>query len=102
MSNVSLSTAATPLRSVAGAPADPSVGIAAAAHFLLSHLERGSRIDVVALRAAMEHAFGGSDAAGAWDWKTAYDTCEAATVKSGPRWWRSLIDRRLNGSTVPL
>ena len=36
----------------------------------------------------MERAFGGSDAAGAWDWKTAYDACEAATVlflrKFGP------------------
>ena len=28
----------------------------------------------------MEQAFGASDAAGAWDWKTAYDACEAATV----------------------
>ncbi len=88
MSNVSLSAAATPLRSLAGAPADPSAGIVAAAHLLLPHLERGSRIDAVALRAAMEHAFGGSDAAGAWDWKSAYDACEAATVlfmrKFGP------------------
>ena len=25
-------------------------------------------------------AFGGSDATGAWDWKAAYDACEAATV----------------------
>ncbi|TAJ86505.1 MAG: hypothetical protein EPO50_13575, partial [Reyranella sp.] len=62
--------------------------MAAAAHLLLPHLERGSRIDAVVLRAAMEHAFGGSDAAGAWDWKTAYDACEAATVlfmrKFGP------------------
>ncbi len=36
----------------------------------------------------MERAFGGSDAAGVWDWKTAYDACEAATVlflrKFGP------------------
>ena len=36
----------------------------------------------------MESAFGGSDADGAWDWKTAYDACEAATVlflrKFGP------------------
>ena len=35
-----------------------------------------------------KRAFGGSDAAGAWDWKTAYDACEAATVlflrKFGP------------------
>ena len=28
----------------------------------------------------MTAAYGGSDAEGAWDWKTAYDTCEAATV----------------------
>jgi predicted RNA methylase len=67
---------------------EPSAGIASAAHLLLPHLERGSRIDAVTLRAAMEHAFGGSDAAGAWDWKTAYDACEAATVlfirKFGP------------------
>ena len=36
----------------------------------------------------METAFGASDATGAWDWKTAYDACEAATVlflrKFGP------------------
>jgi hypothetical protein len=89
MSNVSRPAAApAPLRSLADVPADPSVGIAAAAHVVLSHLERGSCIDAVALRRAMEHAFGGSDAAGAWDWKTAYDACEAATVlfmrKFGP------------------
>ena len=37
---------------------------------------------------AMESAFGASDADGGWDWKTAYDACEAATVlfvrKFGP------------------
>src|SRR6478672_1967476 len=36
----------------------------------------------------MENAFGASDADGGWDWKTAYDACEAATVlflrKFGP------------------
>src|SRR3984957_16605895 len=36
----------------------------------------------------MEGAFGASDAAGAWDWKSAYDACEAATIlflrKFGP------------------
>src|SRR3546814_950130 len=40
------------------------------------------------LRAAMETVFGAADAAGAWDWKTAYDAGEAATVlflrKFGP------------------
>ena len=29
---------------------------------------------------AIEAAFGGSDASGAWDWKMAYDACEAAFV----------------------
>ena len=29
----------------------------------------------------MERAFGGSDAEGAWDWKTAYDACEAAKAR---------------------
>ena len=55
---------------------------------LLPHLQRGQRIDAAALRAAMDSAFGGSDSEGAWDWKTAYDACEAATVlflrKFGP------------------
>jgi predicted RNA methylase len=68
--------------------ADVPHGLADAARLLLPHLERGQRIDAVALRAAMERAFSGSDAAGAWDWKTAYDACEAATVlflrKFGP------------------
>jgi predicted RNA methylase len=67
---------------------DFSAGIAEAAHLLLPDLERGRRIDAAILRAAMETAFGGSDAAGAWDWKAAYDACEAATVlflrKFGP------------------
>jgi hypothetical protein len=66
----------------------PPQGLADAAHLLLPHLECGKRIDAVALRAAMERACGGSDAAGIWDWKTAYDACEAATVlflrKFGP------------------
>ena len=34
----------------------------------------------LSLRGAMEAAFGASDATGAWNWKTAYDACEAATV----------------------
>ncbi|MGX1350918.1 putative RNA methylase [Bradyrhizobium elkanii] len=59
-----------------------------AAQQLLTELERGRRIDAAVLRSAMEAAFAGSDAAGAWNWKTAYDACEAATVlflrKFGP------------------
>jgi predicted RNA methylase len=85
VSNTAL--AAMPLAAAATHP-DPAAAIAQAAALLLPDLERGRRIDAVILRTAMEHAFGGSDAEGTWDWKTAYDSCEAATVlflrKFGP------------------
>ena len=59
---------------------EPATAIFAAADLLLPHLEHGEYVDAAVLRAAMETAFDASDAAGAWDWKTAYDACEAATV----------------------
>ncbi|MCR4269394.1 strawberry notch family protein [Nitratireductor sp. ZSWI3] len=62
------------------APLGPAPAILAAANLLLPHLERGQRIDAATLRTAMETAFCASDASGAWNWKTAYDVCEAATV----------------------
>ena len=55
-------------------------GVIKAARQLLTDLERGRRIDAAVLRGAMEAAFGASDATGAWNWKTAYDACEATTV----------------------
>jgi predicted RNA methylase len=79
--------AAAPLPSASG-PVTKAAAIARAAQLLLLHLERGQRIDAPVLRTAMENAFGASDADGGWDWKTAYDACEAATVlfvrKFGP------------------
>jgi hypothetical protein len=83
----STALAATP---IAAAPTNPgpAAAIAEAARLLLPDLEHGRRIGAAMLRAAMECAFGGSDTEGAWDWKTAYDSCEAATVlflrKFGP------------------
>ncbi len=77
MTNPSNSAAA---RSAVPSLAPASAAIAQAARLLLPDLERGRRIDAGILRAAMESAFRASDAAGAWDWKTAYDACEAATV----------------------
>jgi len=62
------------------APLGPAPAILAAANLLIPHLERSQRVDAATLRTAMETAFGASDASGAWDWKTAYDACEAATV----------------------
>jgi predicted RNA methylase len=70
-----------PLLALACPQTDLPRGLADAARLVLLHLERGHCIDAIALRAAMERAFGGSDAAGAWDWKAAYDACEAATVQ---------------------
>ena len=58
----------------------PAIAILAAAERLLPHLEQGRAIDAAILRSAMEQAFGASDASGAWNWKWAYDACEAATV----------------------
>ncbi len=60
--------------------AETAACVFTAAGLLLPHLERGQRVDAATLRGAMEAAFGASDASGAWDWKTAYDACEAATV----------------------
>ena len=59
---------------------DISAALMAAAHSLLDPLARGQPVDTAALREGMTTAFGGSDADGAWDWKTAYDAGEAATV----------------------
>jgi hypothetical protein len=64
------------------APAAPdrASAILHAARLLLPSLERGQALDAAILRAAMEAAFGASDAAGTWVWKDAYEACEAAQV----------------------
>jgi len=73
-------SAAAPLAAPLPHVPDPSAAIFQAARLLLPHLEHGQRIDAPILRAAMEAAFGASDTSGAWDWKTAYEACEVATV----------------------
>ncbi|GGB12856.1 methylase [Brucella endophytica] len=76
------------------APAAPIAhvsAILAAANRLLGHLERGERIDAAILRSAMEAAFGASDSAGAWNWKAAYEACEAATVLFLRKYGRALF-----------
>ncbi|NKK70051.1 methylase [Rhizobium leguminosarum bv. viciae] len=71
---------------------EPSaVALFRAAQTILSHLERGERIDAAILRLAMEDAFGASDASGAWNWKTGYDACEAATVLFLRKYGKSLL-----------
>jgi predicted RNA methylase len=75
-------------RAASAAPSTRAHAILRAAHLLLPSLAGGERIDAERLRRAMQTAFGASDAEGGWDWKTAYEACEAAAVlflaKFGP------------------
>ncbi|KAA5601753.1 strawberry notch family protein [Blastochloris sulfoviridis] len=90
MTHLALSAAVAAAPACAPITQQASTGSAliAAASLLLADLERGRRIDAAILRTAMATTFNGSDAGGAWDWKSAYDACEAATVlflrKFGP------------------
>jgi predicted RNA methylase len=72
----------------AASSSDARITLLTAGRLLLTDLECGRAIDAHALRTAMIAAFRGSDAEGAWTWKTAYDACEAAQVlflrKFGP------------------
>jgi len=86
--SVTAALAAAPFPLVA---TDTGSAVAAAAGHLLPPLDRGQRIDAAMLRAAMEDAFGASDASGAWDWKTAYDAGEAATVLFLRKYGKALL-----------
>ncbi len=67
--------------------------IYAAAEALRSRLETGAAIDAASLRAAMEQAFGASDASGAWSWKDGYDACEVATVLFLQKYGKALFHK---------
>ncbi|HKD31323.1 MAG TPA: strawberry notch family protein [Xanthobacteraceae bacterium] len=73
-------TAAASSASPASQPSNTADAFIRAANLLLTHLERGVAIDARALRAAMIASFGASDAQGVWNWKTAYEACEAAQI----------------------
>jgi hypothetical protein len=62
------------------APPDKVSGLIHAATLLAQLLGQGRAVDSRALRSAMETAFCGSDAEGAWVWKDAYEALEAAQV----------------------
>ena len=64
-----------------------------AAQMLVSLLAKGHAINVVGLRAAMEGAFGASDAEGAWRWKDAYEALEAAQVLFLRRYGPAMVAR---------
>src|ERR1700751_6282954 len=60
------------------APPDKVSGLIHAATLLAQLLGQGRALDSRALRSAMETAFCGTDAEGAWVWKDAYEALEAA------------------------
>ncbi|MBK6413231.1 MAG: strawberry notch family protein [Sphingopyxis sp.] len=64
-----------------------------AAQALQPLLETGQPFSTAQLREAMARAFGATDAEGAWDWKTAYDACEAAQILLLRRYGRALVAR---------
>ena len=90
-----LSDAAPSAARPSAAPGFPAAGPAliAAAHALLPSLEAGRPVDAAALRHAMTDAFGGTDAQGVWDWKTAYDACEAAVILFLRKYGRTILAR---------
>jgi predicted RNA methylase len=61
-------------------PADKISGLIHAATLLAQLLGQNRALDSRSLRSAMEAAFGGTDADGAWVWKEAYEALEAAQV----------------------
>ncbi|MFP5396484.1 MAG: strawberry notch-like NTP hydrolase domain-containing protein [Alphaproteobacteria bacterium] len=61
-------------------PDQTATSIILAAQDLLGHFAAGRRIDTATVRTAMQSAFGASDAAGAWDWKAAYEAVEIAQL----------------------
>src|ERR1700674_5178401 len=62
------------------APPDKVSGLIHAATLLAQLLGQGRALDTRALRSAMQAAFAGTDAEGAWVWKDAYEALEAAQV----------------------
>ena len=90
-------TAVAPTLTPVAPPQSPSHDTAAAiiavAIALQPDLAQGFQIDALRLRLEMERAFGGSDAAGAWDWKLGYEAYEVALVLFLRKFGRTLLSR---------
>ncbi len=90
-------TAVAPVLAPVALPQSPSYDTAAAiiavARSLQPDLAQGFQIDALRLRLEMERAFGGSDAAGLWDWKLGYEACEVVLVLFLRKFGRALLSR---------
>ncbi len=78
--DVTLPAILSPETLPASLSASPGTSLMKAAALLSADLEAGTQLDSDRLRRAMETSFGGSDAAGLWVWKQAYEASEAASV----------------------
>ena len=87
----SLSLALVP--TAVSSPSTTASCILSVAEALQPDLAQGFQIDALRLRLEMERAFGGSDAAGAWDWKLAYEAGEVALVLTLRKFGRALLAR---------
>ena len=91
----------SPVLRPAEAPPPPrpkAARLIAAAKALMPVLAAGRALDARTLREVMTRAFEGSDAAGAWAWKDAYEAAEAAVVLFVKRYGRAM--RREAGSSA--
>ena len=75
-------------------------GLIHAATLLAQLLGQGRAVDSRALRSAMETAFCGTDAEGAWAWKDAYEALEAAQVLF-PRKFGAAMRTRAGSAAAP-
>src|SRR4051794_32592707 len=91
-SSAAATPAVLPLFATAPAP-DKVSGLFHAATELARLLGQGRALDSRALRAAMESAFGASDASGIWAWKDAYEAAEAAQVLFLRKFGRAMRSR---------
>ena len=64
-----------------------------AAGILVGDLAAGRVLDAATLRSAMTVAFGADETTGAWLWRDAYDTSEAASALLLRRFWQAMLAR---------
>ena len=76
-------------------PAERAHALIGAARSLLAHLERGAALSAELLRDAMTPPFGGTDAAGRWTWRDAYEAAEAALILFLQRYAKPMRQRAL-------
>ena len=83
-------TAALPAPGADDSSRAQAQNLLAAARALLPVLETGKPLDAAVLRKTMTAAAGASDSAGAWTWKDAYESAEAALVLFLRRFGRAM------------